>query len=567
MERARTNWEHDLSLSDSDGPPPTPGRGIQLTMTGGEKAQQVQQVVLSSPPVPPRPRGVYSPPGRYVPVPHRVITCMAGRRAPRGKDAPRRPPKERLRVPPKPGREEAEVSTTSASEMRAKGTPSRAKKHIPTKKEDEMAAEARAKRRRIREEAEGAKSPLDAFRRGSTGRVSLPPRVTDGESDEERWLEDGQFYQNRLEEEWHDAPDHRLKVAVSTFKGTCPFWTCRQLTGTFSLERFKRHLVEMHAARHPVLGCKDDASCAVNQKGYTTRRRGDFIRHMMATHSVGAEKAIGFLRDLLRYPERDNRPKGAFYPRHVFFRLEENTNQDRLRMTTEGTPTPRSSAPAAAASATDEVEEAVEVLCTLEDDHPVPATPCVAPSSPVQGVSAGPVPVSSPPETVTPLATSSPVKYREISFEKDDDPVSATASRLFMSHWDRATAEAISGFQEAIRQTRKEMTGEQQQLQEQVEALRSDLEAERGEVERLRTALAEEQQRSATLERTLQEGKKASRETLEEAEFLRVKYQSIENRMEKHERAFTRVTGASLHDWDGRRESLKRALDARPEVD
>ena len=553
------DWVHDLDLTDSDAAPPTPGKGIVLSMRGKEVVHQVQQITISTPPPrPPLPKRLYSPPGRYIPPDHRVVTCMAGRRVPRGKDAPGRAPKSGGRRATKPTRKETEVLKTLVPDMRTKSTPRRVAEHVWSKTDDtEMEREDRAKRRRTREEAGTQHSAFDSFRRGSTGRVILPPVSIDEISDEEAWLEDGSYYEDILEEEWRGHEAHVLRSAVDLFTepGTCPFWTCREEGKTYTHNRFLRHLVEAHAAKHPVFGCKDDSACAVKGKGYQTTRRGHFVRHLMSTHAIGAEKGAGYIRDILAYPDRDNRPKGAYYPKHIFHREEERTDPHRLRLRKQAVVADPAVPETVGAAPEEEpvIQEAANTLVLMQAepgsplgpellDAPIPSTSQAA--GPVEGSDEPPVFLSSP--------TPGPVPGNDNSSDEGDNP--GIATRLFMDHWDRAVTEVIKGFEEALSHTKKTAEVACSALRERNAALGK------------RVAILEADNRKLTEEGVLlrNEQEKERREesrVRHDLYYLQVKHASLEKRLEKWDRAFAMVTGMSLYDWDGSKEQLKDSLE------
>ena len=525
-------WTHDLSLSDSDSPP-TPGRGISLKMTGGTGTKQVQQVIVTSPPVPARPRGIYSPPGRFVPQPRRVITCMAGRQVPRGKDAPRRPPK----IPPaKQQQQEADISTA----MRNKGTPRKTRDHVPEKSEKE---ESRGRKRKARPEED---DPLSGLRKGAGGRVTLPPRDMAGTSDDESWFKDGEFYTTRLEEDGYGRSDNRLTRAQELVgeAGPCPFVGCP--TKVYTRDRYRRHLVEVHTERTPLLGCRDDASCAERGKGFKTSRRGDLVRHLVATHAIGAEKAIGYIRALVDYPDRDNRPKDAFYPKHLFYRTVANLREDRVRWAEEGVaPTPTKGPSAAVGSATPTLDEAA--MDTGAPKEPTPSTSKEAPGTPPP-----------PPRTPSPVVSLAEVPPpSSVGYRQEDDPVSAEVSRTFMGYYDRATAQVIAGFQEAVRKTRKEASMETEEWKSRCATLEQRV---REQAEELKAA----QEQIATLKK---ENRRASRLVEKSEEYKDIQLKSLEGRLSRWDKAFAAATGVSLHDWTGSRRALREALQERPDSD
>ena len=84
--------------------------------------------------------------------------------------------------------------------------------------------------------------------------------------------------------------------------GLCPFFECTDSSRTFDdLERFARHLVEMHCRECPRYYCCDDphgptARCTSSSQGvitpYFTSRRGQMVDHLKKTHKLQTEKAI-----------------------------------------------------------------------------------------------------------------------------------------------------------------------------------------------------------------------------------------------------------------------------------
>ena len=199
-------------------------------------------------------------------------------------------------------------------------------------------------------------------------------------------------------------------------------------------------------------------------------------------------------------------------------------------------------------------------------ENPLPdSIPPVIPTQPEVGEMSS-TGVSAPKETAE---TSVPVttEAAPLDTKEMEDPVSAVASRLFMGHWDRATAEALAGFQEAVRQTRKEATADQQDLVHKCETLGSELSQQKEENARLREELRQAQAQVTAMETSSGEAQRNLKATQRQNEYLRVRYQSLEQKLEGWDESFVYVSGFSLQDWDGRRRSLKRALNNRPDSD
>ena len=156
----------------------------------------------------------------------------------------------------------------------------------------------RQSRRRRKMESPSSSRDLQKYRRGSTGRIVLPPRMDGAASDPEDWLREPSFYKDKLERV-EEAPDRdSLQEAVDRFKspGPCPF-TCEEKR-EFTRDRLIRHLVEYHCRRYQVWGCREGASCEEDGKPFRTRRGGDLVRHLATKHSVGAEKAMAFIKNI-----------------------------------------------------------------------------------------------------------------------------------------------------------------------------------------------------------------------------------------------------------------------------
>ena len=360
-----------------------------------------------------------------------------------------------------------------------------------------------------------------------------------GVSDDEAWLKDGAFYENLLEEEKHGrAEDHLGEAARRVGSlGPCPFLGCPK-TKTFSEERYRRHLAEVHTSRTPEMGCRSDASC----KGFVTARRGDLVRHLVAVHAIGASKGAGYVDNLLRYPNRDSREKDCYYPRHLFFRWVPNSSKDRVRWAEEGeATTPVKTVAVAASSATptqdERIEEAGKTLVSLaaetveEEAVPDPSTPPRATSSPV-------VPLAT---TEEPLETSG------------EDTIPPETSRLFTDYYDRGTALIITGFNEAVKRTRKEALVEAEEAKKQCASLQQENKELR---EELGTAKAQ-------VTKLQKESRRASRQLEKATEYREVEYQSLEKRLHKWNKWFIEATGISLHDWTGSRKELRQALASR----
>ena len=389
-------------------------------------------------------------------------------------------------------------------------------------------------------ESPSSSRDLQKYRRGSAGRILLPPRMEGDNSDPEDWLREPSFYQDRLSK-LEDAQDKdTLMNVLEHFKspGPCPF-EC-PAKQNFSRERLARHLIEHHSSRYQVWGCREGASCEEQGKPFRTRRAGELVRHLVSQHSVGTERAMTFLYNMEKYPNRDQRPPDAFYPRHLC--LLEETNGERSRLQERGRDTNRPPPSAAAGAPPAEVEtleaavkEATELLVGLTQEVPEdsPTTPSPLPSATAR--------VSLP----------------------EADPITEEATRTFLIGWDRATSTALEAFQEAVKLANSRTKGELEAARERIDALEREREGKEAEITRLQERCAQAEEKAAKAEEEMEKSKEKSRKAKKDAVYETVRFQALEQEMTKWDRDFVGVTGMSLRQWDGEKESLVVALTAQ----
>ena len=120
----------------------------------------------------------------------------------------------------------------------------------------------------------------------------------------------------------------------------------------------------------------------------------------------------------------------------------------------------------------------------------------------------------------------------------------------------------MTGFQEAIQRSRKEVTIETESLKEQCEGLERRLSDKDQEVQRLQQELAAAQSQVAQLKK---DNRRVSRQVEKSSEYKEIQLRSLERRLSKWDRAFAEATGLSLHEWNGSRKELREALRDRPD--
>ena len=183
-----------------------------------------------------------------------------------------------------------------------------------------------------------------------------------------------------------------------------------------------------------------------------------------------------------------------------------------------------------------------------------------APKEPNPGTSKEAPGTPPPPRTPSPVASLAEVcepPPPSTGYHQEDDPVSAEVSRTFMGYYDRATAQVIAGFQEAVRKTRKEASIETDEWKGRCATLERRV---REQEKELKAA----QEQIATLKK---ENCRASRLVEKSEEYKDIQLKSLEGRLSRWDKAFAAATGVSLHDWTGSRRALREALQERPDSD